>query len=198
MGFEIASEFSFVNINEGASYWNKAVENPDSFLNTIQVHIKKGLPYSFEIGGIFSHIFDSPLWGLGVELKGSMQEGFKYIPDFATKLSISTVLGEHNLAMLITDVNVMASKAFGIYGLFSIAPYAGYNFMYANASSHVLGFFTPSPTVELKDFVFPQTHIFVHRGVFGFQLLATYISIGGEFSVTSGVQAYTVKAGVQF
>lgn len=198
MVIDVGYEISFTNINGSASYWKNPTDGKASdLLTTMQVKLRKGLPYSLEIGGNITHLFQSPMWGVGVEIKWAVQEGFKYIPDFAIRGNINTVLGEHDLAMLIGGFDIISSKTFGVFGLFSVAPYAGYNMIYINASSHILGRFNENKS-SFDSFVFPQQGIFKHRGIIGFRIIATYISFAGEVAITEGLQTYTLKLGIIF
>ena len=53
LGFDVAYEIGFTDINETEDYWTDALdgESADSMLTTSQLHIRKGPPFSMEIGG---------------------------------------------------------------------------------------------------------------------------------------------------
>ncbi|MBM4389428.1 MAG: hypothetical protein FJ088_16955, partial [Deltaproteobacteria bacterium] len=193
-------EISFAAINSGAEYWKKGAVDPSGTATTMQIHLRKGLPYSLEFGGVVTHLFTSRLWGIGLELKWALQEGFKYIPDIAVLFNVNTVLGNHELAMLTIARSVLISKSFGIAGLFTVTPYAGYNWQYINSSSFVLSTYAPDKNgvSAWRNFVIPQQSQDAHIALIGFTLKATLISLGAEIMLTDGLQVYSTKLGLVF
>lgn len=204
LGFNVAVETSFTNIKDESAYWQTAVENPGNTLNTIQFHFRKGLPFSLEVGGTVTHLFDSQLWGVGLDVKFSPLEGFTDLPEISFRGNIHTILGSNDLNLLTAGGDFIISKDFGIAGVLHIAPYAGYNFVFVHANSHPLSFFVPDCTTGVDPSQCSKVDIFedvqepVHRAILGFQMIVTYVSIGTEIAITNGLQTYTVHLGTDF
>lgn len=204
LGFNIALETSFTNIKDEAGYWQTAVDSPANTLNTMQLHFRKGLPFSLEVGGTVTHLFDSQLWGVGLDLKFAPLEGFRDLPDISFRGNIHTVLGQKDLNLLTTGGDFIISKDFGVGGVLHIAPYAGYNLVYVYANSHPIAFFVNDCTADVDRALCSKVDIFsdvsevVHRAVIGFQLVVTYVSVGTEIAITEGLQTYTLHFGADF
>lgn len=204
LGFNIALETSFTNIKEDSSYWQAAVDDPGTTLNTMQLHFRKGLPFSLEVGGTVTHLFESQLWGVGLDLKFAALEGYRDLPDLSFRGNIHTVLGQKDLNILTAGGDFIISKDFGIGGVVHLAPYAGYNLVYVYANSHPIAFFVDNcaagddRSLCSKVDIFEDVSEVVHRAIIGFQLVVTYVSVGTEIAITDGLQTYTLHIGADF
>lgn len=198
LGFDIGFEVSVSNIDEGSTHWTKALgEGADSTLTTVQLQFRKGLPFSFELGGAVTHLVESDLWGVGMHLKYAVLEGFRFIPDLAIRANISTVLGSRDMSMLITGGDLTVSKTFGLGGVLSLGPYAGYSLMFVRASSFVLGIF-PDDIPQAQKFVIQGQSVIRHRGFLGFRLVTVHAAVAFEVMLAGGIQTFTTKVGVDF
>ena len=198
LGFDVGLDVSVTRIDESSSHWQKALGGESrSALTTIELLIRKGLPYSFEIGGAVSHLAGSDLWGMGLSLKYSFVEGFTYVPDIAVRTSISTVLGKTDMTMLMTGADLTVSKTFGVAGALEIAPYVGYSFLFVHASSFVLGTF-PGNQPNPERFVIPQTDAFRHRAIVGVRMVVVHVATAFEMLLTDGIQTFTFRLGADF
>ena len=153
-------------------------------------------------------MFDSSMWGVGIDLKFAPVEGYKYIPDVAFRGNVHTVLGARDMTLLLTGGDVTVSKEFGVAGVLRITPYGGYNLVFIHGESHPVTFFSPNPgcipagggtancsRVEL----FGNTNQFVHRAIVGFRLVAAYVSTGFELAYAgANLLTYTIHLGVDF
>ncbi len=201
-GFDISWEMSFTHINSQNKYWQMGATNPPQFAKTMQLHFEKGLPFSLQLGGIVSHVFQSGLWGLAMDLKWAFVEGFKYVPDFSVSAFVGTLLGSKDLAILNAGMNLMISKPFTVGGVMVITPYAGYRFLYMNASTHL----TLAPgkhangaaPQKMVPLVFPRRNIYRHQGIIGFTFSGTHVIAGLELALAPSVQSYTMKFGLTF
>jgi hypothetical protein len=202
-GFDVGFNWMHTGIDGGDEHWKIAV--PDRTLRglqTSQVHFRKGLPYSFELGGTVSALNDSRLYGVGFELKWAFVESYKYAPDFGVRNHVSTTLGSRDLSLLNAGIDTVMSKSFGILGVVQATPFMGYNFSYTQARSHVLGVFEPGE-VELDTDIIDAKHIFSHRIVLGLALHASWAELGFEAALPAKdegdtVPTYTTRLGLQF
>ncbi len=206
MGYEVSLEVGLTTIHGGRGYWKEAASDPGDVLVTNQVRIRKGLPYSLQISGLVTHLFDSDMWGIGLEFGGAVVEGFRYVPDISFQTSVGTLLGAGDLAMLQVGLGFIVSKTFNVAGLFTVAPYAGYHLIYINAGTYLTAGRVRSvdPTTTLSTparvemFVIDGQNIFRHRAVLGFNVVATYVTLGTEFGLGPGQTTYAFKVGTQF
>jgi hypothetical protein len=208
-GFDVGVEFSSSTVDEQAAHW-RALDGgtPDSFLMG-QVHVRKGLPFSLEFGGSLSHLFDSEMYGLGTELKLSLNEGFFYLPDLAVRGTFNTILGSSDLNLFSGGFDVSISKSFGIFGVVSLTPYAGFNYLTVIASSRLLDVTPEDPTPPTIDeqtgelefqpeFVFASQTQSVNRFFGGARLLFGVLNISAEFAYAEHVQTYSGRIGFDF
>lgn len=211
LGFQVALDWSMTNIPENAERWQYVMTDPtsgsgqqgaDSFLQTLTLHVRKGLPFSAEVGGTFTRLLNSDLWGVGVEMKYAALEGFTYLPELSFRGSISTFLGTRDYALLTAGGDVILSKKIGIAGLFKLAPYLGYSLLYVHGSSNVIPVDIETAgnpvTANITQQVFESADVFKNYFVAGFQVVGTIVNGGFEAAITSNLQTYSLRLGVEF
>ncbi len=211
LGFQVALDWSMTNIPENAKRWQDVMspygastpsEGADSFLQTLTLHVRKGLPFSAEVGGTFTRLLNSPLWGVGVEFKFAALEGFTYLPELSFRGAVATFLGTRDYALLTASGDVILSKKIGIAGLFKLAPYVGYSLLYTHGSSNVIPVEISSvgnpPTISIEQQVFDSADVFKNYFVAGFQVVATVVNAGFEAAITQNLQTYSLRLGVEF
>lgn len=192
-GIEFGYQLTLSDIDENAAHWTKPVSSPDSTLIVSQMYVRKGLPFSFELGGVLSHLHDSGVWGVALELKWAMLEGQKYAPDLGIRSHVNTLLGSRDFVMVTAGADVVVSKAFGLGGLVQLVPFAGYEFTYVHARSHVLGAFREGG-LEPVTFILPKQNIFVHRGLVGLKVVGGIADFGFEAALGE-LTSLTFRAG---
>lgn len=199
MGFEVSYGIGLTTINGSRDYWQKMSTSPGDVLVTNQIRIRKGLPYSLQISGLITHLFESGMWGVGLEVGGAVIEGFKYVPDFQLQASVGTLLGSGDVAMLNAGFATIMSKTFAIAGLFTLAPYAGYHLIYMNVGSYLTAKVSQTASgTEVKPFVLSTQNIFVHRALLGLGLTAAHFTAGVEFGLGTKQTSYSFKVGTSF
>ena len=115
--------------------WQKGTSSNEiqSIMFNPGIHIRKGLPFSFELGSTVNYLVASEIVTLGGELKWAPFEGFRsgwkaVLPDIAVRGSLVRIIGEDDVDMTIAGVDASISYAFGIGGMITLTPYAGYQF----------------------------------------------------------------------
>jgi hypothetical protein len=213
LGFRLGMNYSITNIPEDADHWIHAmspagndsdpkVSNPegaDSYLQTLQFHVRKSLPFSAEVGGTITKLMQSNLWGVGLELKWAALEGFRFAPEIGIRSAVSTFQGSKDYAILVASGDLTFSKVIGIAGLFKLAPYMGYNFLYIHGSSNVIAL--PKVGGEIEQQVLPNANVFRHYIAFGFQVVATVVNTGFEVTIApanSEQHSFSWRLGVEF
>lgn len=212
-GFAINLMTSLSFIDNDADYWQKAVEdrNPSSSLFTGHLQIRKGLPFSFEIGTDLSYLFASEMFDVGAQLKWALNEGFYYFPDVAVRGTVNTLLGSQDLNLITAGWDISVSKAFSVASVMSLTPYVGYQQLHIIASSRVLNSYpqdtrppqfdetsnSPNQTFA-PEFVFEQHSQAVNRFFGGLRLNVWIMSFTLEGVYSDNVTQATLSGGVDF
>lgn len=195
LGFDVGYTVALTNINEGSAYWKRATKSPSNFLPTMQINLAKGLPFSFQIEGLITHLFASGVWAMGLNVKWALLEGYRYLPEVSVSTNIGTLMGTKNYTLLTFGGAVLVSKRFGIGGIVEINPYAGYHALAGRGASEVLYHFVGN---EPKTFVINPVLFVRHLGVAGLMVTGGIVSGGFEAMFTSGIQTFGFKASVTF
>ncbi|OIP33708.1 MAG: hypothetical protein AUK47_18585 [Deltaproteobacteria bacterium CG2_30_63_29] len=203
-GFAIGFETKF-SVAASGSHWNALDgvddESPPLF-TLLQLHGRKGLPFSFELDMAASWLVDSEMVYLGGGLKWSLMEGWLVLPDLSVRGHGGTVTGSPDMNLTTAGFDVSLSKSFGLGGVFSVTPYAGYSHVWIISSSRVIdadpGFgATPSGGYS-PEFVFEQENQNTSRGFVGLRFIVDYFTFTAEGNFSSDVQNYALNIGADF
>ena len=229
-GFQFGFYPSFTNIDEGGEQWKKAMptygESPDSYLTVTSLHIRKGLPFSFELGAVLNHLLNSELFAIGAEARWALNEGYHFLPDLAVRGAVMRLLGSRDLDMVMGNTTLSLSKTFSIAGMSTLTPYAGWDMAIINGSSHVLDATPASPAFPSEEecrqqvglcvqdvnnntwssatndfnanFALSQERLYVHRGFVGLQSKFSIITLTGEIILAEQVETYSFKLALEF
>lgn len=193
-GIDFGYQIAIIDIDERAEHWLKPMGSPAELLQAHHFYVRKGLPFSIELGGVLTHLADTNIWAVALEVKWAFLEGNKYAPDFGFRTHINTLLGNRDMVMITTGGELIVSKAFGIGGLVQVTPYTGYELNYAHTRSHVLGLFADA-SLTPRTFILPSQDVMTHRGLLGIRLLASVVDFGFEAGLGK-LQTYTFKVGI--
>ena len=197
LGFDVGYTIGLTNINETAAYWAKATKSPSNLLPTMQLNLTKGLPYSFQIEGLITHLFSSSLWAMGLNLKWALLEGYRYAPEVSLSANVGTLTGTKNYTLLTFGGSVLVSKRFGVGGILEVSPYGGYQALAGRGASEVLYYFADG-SAKPTTFVINPVVFARHLAVLGLVVTGGIVSGGIEATFTSGLQTYAFKASVTF
>lgn len=118
--------------------WNAGLTSNDypDVMFVPAVHIRKGLPWSLEVGSTLNYLAESELVGLGGEVKWAPFEGYRHgfrgaLPDVAVRGSIMRILGESDVDMSLVSVDGSISYDFGIGGMVMLSPFAGFQYFWS-------------------------------------------------------------------
>ena len=193
-GIDLGYNVSFIDIDESAEHWLKPIGAATDLLTTHHIYVRKGLPFSIEIGGILTHLQGTDIWAIALELKWAMIEGHKYAPDIGLRTHVNTMLGNRDLVMITSGGDLTISKSFGIGGVLQLIPFAGYELTYVHTRSHVLGLFTEG-NLKPTTFILPSQDIVRHRALIGLRFISGLLDFGFEASLGE-LQSYTLKVGL--
>jgi hypothetical protein len=205
-GFEFSIEGTLAPLKKSKDYWSWNDGNstvtvtegaPQSMLFVPRLHVRKGLPFSFEIGTQLSYIPESEMFVAGAEVKWALNEGFYYIPDLAVRVAVNHMIGPKDFVLSTGGWDISLSKAFGVGGMMSLTPYAGYNMLFINASSHVV-MVSPSDDGQVFSSLNWQDNM-IHRFFAGLRLKTHIFQITAEgiFSAKS-VNLFSFKLGFDY
>ncbi len=200
LGMEVAYELSFAGVHSEAKYWVDAADKPQGTVRSGQLRVRKGLPFGLQTGASLTHLFDSNMWAIGAEGHIALVDGFRNLPDFGVRANLNSLLGNPNLSMLMLSTDFVLSKSFGIGGVLSLQPWAAYSFGFTMASAHQIDVFVNDADIMPETLILRNINEFSHRAVFGLRIVATRLSIGGEFmrSFTDNLNVVTGKVGIDF
>jgi hypothetical protein len=158
------------------------------------VHVRKALPFSFELGGRMIYLSQSSYYAAQGEAKWALNEGFANIPDFAVRAAYTRLFGQKDWNIGTTDLDVMVSKRWGLSGgVTSLTPYLVGRFTFVSASSGQIDF-APNrspPTTDPVDLrstqaSFPRYSATIYRTTLGVRFTAYAVSLGLEGTYFGG------------
>lgn len=157
-GVYVGYELGVTNLNRLSQYWSRGTEGSttsnvgtgtssvrdrgDAAAVISRLHVRKGLPFGFELGTQASYMHSSSIWAIGLDLRWSPFEGFRrgigYIPDLAIRGAVNTLVGQSQLNLTVVDVDVSLSKRFTVGGSVRITPILGAQMLFIFGDSGVI------------------------------------------------------------
>jgi hypothetical protein len=104
------------------------------------IHVRKGLPWSFELGSRFAWIEKSRMAAVTGELKWALNEGFLLLPDVALRGSVTRLLGTADFGLTAVGADLSVGKQLAVGGMVTFTPYVGWNLVWVGASSNTIDF----------------------------------------------------------
>jgi len=150
-GFNFAFEYPVSLVNDqgtlnGVHYWPlQPLSTGSGALQMPGVHIRKGLPYSFEVGAKVNYIEQSNMVAATIEAKWALNEGFLYFPDLAVRGFGTQLIGAREFNLTVAGLDIGLGKQFPINGQMTLTPYVGWSSVWVAATSNVVDF-NPSQT----------------------------------------------------
>lgn len=192
-GFDVGISSSFVDINSGGSYWQKAFRNDaPSVLPIPAFRVSKGLPYGVDVGAMYAYAPDTNIKVWGLEASKAIIDGGAVVPSVALRGSYTWLAGVNDLQIQTGGIDLSVSK-----GLLFVTPYAGIGglvtsaeakgSLVTNANQNVQGF------IHLKDETIWQPRYFAGVQVTPLPL----VRLLGEIEYCER-PIYTIKASVGF
>ncbi len=114
------------------------------------IHVRKGLPFSFELGARGAWIEKSRMAAGTLELKWAVNEGFTYLPDIAVRGNVTKLLNSRDFDLTAGGLDLSVGKQFAIGGMVTITPYVGWNLVFVGASTGNIDFH-PARTLAESD-----------------------------------------------
>ncbi|MHB8878696.1 MAG: hypothetical protein ACYC8T_33775 [Myxococcaceae bacterium] len=197
--FAIHAELSVVQLRTtGTGAFNLPTQGPaPSTLLIPSAHIRKGLPFSFEIGARTGWIEKSRM-GVGtIEVKWAMNEGFAFLPDLGVRGYGTRLFNSRDFDLTAAGLDLGLGKQFAIGGMVTLYPYVGWNLVWVSATSNNVDF-NPgrsqessirTSTAQLQDTtVFEDVGLGANqhnRFYGGLRFIGGVVQIGAEISYSS-------------
>ena len=207
-GFEIAVESKMSFSTKDDSSWKATNKNanaaptadgkyaaPDLFA-TAELHMRKGLPFSLEVEGIFNWLADSEIFYVGAGLRWAITEGFWFMPDISVRAHAGTIVGASELSLINVNMDIAISYTWGLGGIASITPYAGYSLLTSWASSRPLVLYDAAG--KPFESVFNRINNHNHRGFVGVEIKGDVFVLGLEGEFGEDIMSAGVKIGADF
>jgi hypothetical protein len=184
--FDVGAESTLVNINQDRPYWRLATHDGSapSLLPLPKLHANVGLPFGFEVGGLYSSIPDSNIRLLGAEAKWAVVKGGVLWPAVAVRGAYTALGGVEELDLTTTSVDLSVSKGFAF-----VTPYLGAGRVWIDAEPKGAAAATP---VNLKAVSSVEDRLFA-----GVRLRLAFLSAVAE-TTWARVPAYTLRFNVSF
>jgi hypothetical protein len=194
--FALSAELSVVDFGAATSPTEMPTVRPiNGAVLLPSIHIRKGLPWSFELG-VRAAWFEKSRMGAGtVELKWAINEGFTYLPDIGVRASVTKILNSRDFDVTVGGLDLGIGKQFAIAGMVTLTPYFGWNLAFVGASSNNVDFNPSRPLSEADRPGEQFVDYFVYDSVLaanntnnrfygGFRFIAGVVMLGFEFSYT--------------
>src|SRR5262249_22462629 len=148
-GFQFTLEASFTSIDSSADYWQRGTQgpkdpntgrnadrntDPDSWLVFYNAHVRKRLPFGFELGANIGYLSHTSIVSGGADLRFSLLEGFRsgflgVMPDLSLGAGVRTTTGTSAFMMTVASAEAMLSKPVPVADSSILTPYVGYQFL---------------------------------------------------------------------
>jgi hypothetical protein len=104
------------------------------------LHVRKGLPFSVELGGRVGWVEKSRMVAATGEAKWAVNEGFTYLPDIGVRGHVTKLMGAQDLSLTAVGLDAGIGKQFPLGGMVTLTPYGGLDFTFVSAESSLLDF----------------------------------------------------------
>lgn len=174
----------------GPEVWPTRSVSPGS-VTTTGVHVRKALPFSFEIGGRLTYLNRSSYFAAQGEAKWALNEGFDRIPDVAVRVAYTRLFGQRVWNLGATDVDLVVSKRWGVSAVTSLTPYAAARFTFVSASSDPIDFRSQASPADPNEQYsgmapFPTLRVGLYRTTLGVRVTASVVSMALEATLFGG------------
>jgi len=145
-GFEFAIASTSTNISQKAAYWQGQAGQTvmekgkvPSSLWTPTLHVRKGLPFSGEVGAALTYMAFSDMFMLSGEAKIALHEAHhRWVPAVAVRFSGGKLIGASDLDISTAEWGLITSLPVGLGGMALLTPFVGMGQLYSEVNSDVI------------------------------------------------------------
>ncbi len=138
-GFAVSAEVSVLPLGKTAV----PLPTQGAFNGTLilpSIHVRKGLPFSFEVGARLGWLEKSRMGTATLEAKWALNEGFAYAPDIAVRGNITKLVNSRDFDLTAGGLDIGIGKQFALGGMITLTPYVGWNLVFVEASTGNIDF----------------------------------------------------------
>ena len=154
-GFAVAAELSVVSL-KGYTPGDTALPTPSFHMPTESnyrgptllpsIHVRKGLPWSIEVGTRVGWIDRSNMSVATFEAKWAGNEGFAFLPDLAVRFHATRLFNTRGFELGAGGLDFSVGKKWAVGGMITLTPYGGWDLVFVGASNKGLVDFQPNRT----------------------------------------------------
>lgn len=104
------------------------------------IHVRKGLPFSLELGARATWIDKSQMAAAMGEIRWAVNEGFAYLPDICVRGYGMRLFNTRDFDLGAVGLDLGVGKKFAIGGMITLTPYVGWNLVWLGAGSNTVDF----------------------------------------------------------
>jgi len=147
-GFNVAFEYAVAKINPDPKFWPTQGQSGSEYLLMPTLHVRKGLPFSIELGTKLTYLQQTRMAAATFEIKWALNEGFTYFPDLGVRGYATHLVGSRDFNLTTAGLDIGLGHQFAIGGMVTLTPYIGWNLLYVGASSGLVDFKPDRPIAE--------------------------------------------------
>ncbi|MDY7228430.1 hypothetical protein [Hyalangium rubrum] len=139
--FNVSAELSVVSLPgpDSVRIPTEQEGQPGSVL-VPSVHVRKGLPFSVELGARVGWVEKSRMVAATGEVKWAVNEGFTYLPDIGVRAHVTQLMGVRDFSLTASGLDAGIGKQFPLGGMVTLTPYGGLDFTFVSGSSSRIAF----------------------------------------------------------
>jgi hypothetical protein len=178
---------------EGTYYFvdTKALPTANEFAGATwfpSLHLRKGLPFSFEIGARGSYLPQSRMGAAGLELKWAVNEGLRSFPDICVRGFVTKLINSRDFDLTAGGFDLGIGKQLTVAGMMTLTPYGGFSLVFVGATTGSIDFRPNRTLAEADAEPFRDYYVFeglpagqnTHNRVYGGLRL-----VGGHFTLNA-------------
>lgn len=143
----INAELSVVSLPDSVRIPTEKPDQPSTVLIP-SFHVRKGLPFSLELGGRVGWVEKSSQVVATGEVKWAVNEGFTWLPDVGVRGHVTKLFGARDLSLTVMGLDIGVGKQFPLGGMVTLTPYGGLDLGFVGATTSRLDF---DPTRDYED-----------------------------------------------
>jgi len=183
-GIDVGVEVTATSLQHSQVFDKATNGSGFSTLPLAKLHLHKGLPFNFDVGGFISSVPNSNIKLMGAELRYALIEGGVAMPALAIRGTYTKLSGVDQLDFSTRGLELTTSKGFAMF-----TPYAGIGRVWSTSTPNLPAPFTNSLSEERLS----QNKVFIGGNLnFGLMNLAL------EGDKTGGATSYGLKVGFRW
>jgi hypothetical protein len=178
-GIDLGVEASSTKL-KNPTVWQAATSSNDTTIIVPKVHVHKGLPFGFDVGGFYTAVPSSNIKLIGAEVRYALFEGGVITPAIGLRGAYTKLSGVDQLALNTKGLEVLVSKGFVLF-----TPYLGIGHVWTSSDPQGIAGLQKETISQNKTFA----GVNMNLGLMNFAL---------EGDKTGDTTSYSFKFGFRF